>query len=61
MAGRHADLSQANEASQVSPHAPTGQLALPKTERLPRIQQAFLQVWKPNKSDSRHHRAVVVA
>ena len=36
---------------------PTGQgAAALKRKNASRIQQAFLEVWKPSKSDSRHHR-----
>ena len=50
MASQLADYSQASEASRISPPGPRG--GRPKAKYgiyVPRIQQAFLQVWKPNK------------
>ena len=54
MASRLADLSQASEASRTSFLRPKG--PRPIRKKASRIEQSFLQVWKLNKSNSRHLR-----
>ena len=52
MARRLSDVSQAGKASQ---------RPAPKSQTVSRIQQAFLQVWKPNKSNGRHLRETAIS